>query len=74
MKPKNPPIIRPGQHKPYVRGTQQQIDERIGFVTRLLRARKTKTQIHRAVSEKFSVAWRQVDRYILWIKDCWAKN
>ena len=36
MKPKNPPIIRPGQRKPYVKATRQQIDERRGYVARLL--------------------------------------
>jgi len=67
MKPKNPPIIRLGQRKPYVKATRQQIDERIGFVSRLLRVGKTKTQIHRAVREKFTVEWRQCDRYIAWL-------
>jgi len=61
----NSPIIRPGQRKPYVKATRQQIDERIGFVARLLRAGKTKSQIHRTVREKFSVEWRQTDRYIV---------
>jgi hypothetical protein len=46
------PIIRPGQRKPYVKATRQQIDERRGYVARLLRAGKTK--------------W-QCDRYIAWL-------
>jgi hypothetical protein len=64
---KNPPIIRSGQRKPYVKATRQQIDERHGYVARLLRARKTKFQIHQAVREKFNVEWRQCDRYIAWL-------
>jgi hypothetical protein len=61
------PIIRPGQRKPYVKATRQQIDERRGYVARLLRAGKTKTQIHRAIREKFGIEWRQCDRYIAWL-------
>jgi len=67
MKTKNPPIIRTGQRKPYAKATRQKIDERRGFVARLLRAGKTKFQIHRAVREKFCVEWRQSDRYIEWL-------
>jgi len=29
-------VIRPGQRKPYVKATRRQIDERVGFVARLL--------------------------------------
>ena len=61
---KQQPVIRPGQCKPYVKATRQQIDERIGYVARLLRAGNTKSQIHCAVREKFNVEWRQCDRYI----------
>ena len=60
----NPTTIRRGQRYPYRRGTRQQIDERIGFTARLLRAGKTKTQIHRAVRKRFSIEWRQSDRYL----------
>ena len=63
------PIIRAGQRKPYTKATRQQIDERRGFVARLLRAGKTKSQIHRAVREQYNVEWRQCDRYILWLTD-----
>jgi hypothetical protein len=60
--------VRPGQPwKPYVKATRQQIDERRGYVARLLRAGKTKTQIHRAIREKFGIEWRQCDRYIAWL-------
>lgn len=59
--------VRPGQRKPYVKATLQQIDERHGFIGRMLRAGKTKTKIHRAVREKFGVEWRQCDRYIAWL-------
>jgi len=63
----NPPKVRPGQRKGYVRGTRGQIDERIGYVARMQEAGLTKTQIHRAVREKFNVEWRQCDRYIKWL-------
>ncbi len=68
------PIIRPGQRKPYVKATRQQIDERIGYITRLLRAGKTKTQIHQEVRERFNVEWRQCDRYIAWLTKTDARN
>jgi hypothetical protein len=64
---KNPPIIRTGQRKPYVKGTSAQIDERRGYVARLLAKGLTKTQIHRAVRQRFNVEWRQCDRYIAFI-------
>jgi hypothetical protein len=67
MRPRNLPIIRHGQCKPYVKATRQQTDERRGYVARLLRAGKTKCQIHRAVRENFGVEWRQCDRYIAWL-------
>lgn len=60
-------VIRPGQRKPYVKATCQQIDQRRGFVARMLHAGKTKSQIHRAVREKFNVEWRQCDRDISWL-------
>jgi hypothetical protein len=40
------PIIRPGQRKPYVKATRQQIDERIGFVARLLRRMAAVRPLH----------------------------
>jgi hypothetical protein len=61
------PIIRPGQRKPYVKATRQQIDQRRGFIARMLDAGKTKLQIHRAVRGQFNVEWRQCDRDISWL-------
>ena len=67
MKTHKQPCIRPGQHRPYVKGTQAQIDERRGFVARMMDEGATKTEIHRAVRERFNVEWRQCDRYIAWL-------
>jgi hypothetical protein len=67
MRPNHPPIVRPGQRKPYIKATRQQIDERRGFVVRLMRVGKTKTEIHHAVREKFGIEWRQCDRYVAWL-------
>ena len=65
---KRQPTIRPGQRKPYVKATRQQIDERMRSSSlRLLRAGATKTEIHRAVREKFGVEWRQCDRDLSWL-------
>ena len=60
-------FIRPGQRHFYRKGSQSEIDHRRGFVARMLDAGATKTQIHRAVREKFNVQWRQCDRYIAFV-------
>ena len=70
----NSAIIRPGQRKPYVKATRQQIDQRRGFIARMLHAGKSKTQIHRAVRENFNVEWRQCDRYISWLTRVESKD
>jgi hypothetical protein len=67
MKTYNTPVIRTGQRKTYVKATRQQIDERRGYVARLLDAGATKTEIHRAVRQRFNIEWRQCDRYIAWL-------
>ena len=59
-----PPVIRPGQRHPYRKGTRREIDERRGFVARLLASGARKMEIHRAVQTRFGVHWRQCDRYI----------
>ena len=60
----NSQVIRPGQRRPYVKGTRGQIGQRISFVALLIREGKGKFEIHRLVREKFNVEWRQCDRYI----------
>ena len=60
-------FIRPGQRHYYCKGSQGEIDQRRGFVARMLDAGATKTEIHRAVRDKFNVQWRQCDRYISWL-------
>ncbi len=60
-------FIRAGQRHAYRKGTREQIDQRRGFVARMLDAGKTKTQIHRAVRNKFNIQWRQTDRYIAFV-------
>jgi len=67
MKPKNPPIIRTGQLRPYVKGTEAQIDQRRGLVARMLDEGATKTEIHSAIREKFNIEWRQCDRYVAFV-------
>ena len=60
-------FIRPGQRHYYCKGSQGEIDQRRGFVARMLDAGATKTEIHRAVRDKFNVQWRQCDRYIAFV-------
>jgi hypothetical protein len=64
MKTAKAPVVRAGQRKPYVKGTQSQIDERIGFVARMLVADARKSEIHQFVRDQFKIEWRQCDRYI----------
>jgi hypothetical protein len=67
-------IIRPGQRHYYRKGTRQQIDERRGFVARMLAQGATKTEIHRAVREKFKICWRQCDRYLAFVSGTNART
>ena len=60
-------FIRRGQKHFYRKGSQSEIDQRRGYVARMLAAGKTKTQIHRAVREKFKICWRQTDRYLAFV-------
>jgi hypothetical protein len=62
-----PPTIRLGQKLPYRKGSQDEIDQRRGFVARMLYAGATKTEIHRAMRQRFNIEWRQCDRYIKWL-------
>jgi hypothetical protein len=54
-------IIRPGQRKPFIKGTARQIQERVEFVAGLLVKEKTRTEIHRAVRRKFNIEYLQCD-------------
>ena len=67
-------FIRPGQRVPYRKGSQSEIDQRRGFVARMLDAGATKTQIHRAVRDKFKVQWRQCDRYLAFVSGTNART
>ncbi len=60
-------FIRHGQRHYYRKGSQSEIDQRRGYVARMLDAGATKTEIHRAVRDKFNVQWRQCDRYIAFV-------
>lgn len=62
-----PGVIRPGQRKPYRKGTHAQIDQRRGHVARMLANGATKTAIHRAIRKKFNREWRTSDRDIAFI-------
>jgi hypothetical protein len=66
-KPAKPPVVRRGQKRFYVKGSQAQIDQRRGFVARMLDTGATKTEIHSAVRQRFNIEWRQTDRYIAFV-------
>jgi len=58
------PRIRPGNRKPYVKGTRQQIELRIEAASLLRYCGFSKTEIHRVFRERYGVEWRQTDRYL----------
>ena len=62
--PRKPPTIRKGQKRPFIKATNEQIRERIEFVSRLLVKQLTRSEIHRAVCPKYNVVWRTADNYI----------
>ena len=57
-------FIRPGQRVPYRKGTQREIDERRGYVLRLLARGAPKMAIHAVIKHRFNRQWRTVDRDI----------
>ena len=67
---KKPPVIRSGQRVPYQKGTQAQIDERRGYVMRLMVRGVPKTLIHAVIKVAFHCQWRTVDRDIDFIGSC----
>jgi hypothetical protein len=70
MKPTKKPVVRPGQRVPYRRGTQAQIDERRGYIARLMARGVPKTLIHAMVVIFFKRQWRTADRDIDFIGSC----
>lgn len=64
MKNGKPPVIRPGQRVPYHKGTQAEIDQRRGYVARLLARGVPKMAIHSLIRIMFARQWRTVDRDI----------
>lgn len=60
-------VIRPGQRRPYRKGTRRQIRGRIRAMAELPRQGAGKMEIHRIVRKRFNVEWRQCDRYISWL-------
>jgi len=67
MKPAKPPVIRPGQRVPYHRGSQREIDERRGHISRMLARGVPKMAIHGVIKAIFNRQWRTVDRDIRFI-------
>jgi hypothetical protein len=61
------PVIRPGQTRAYHKGSQREIDERRGAVTRLRARGVSKMEIHRFIKEKFNRQWRTADRDIAFV-------
>jgi len=69
-KTRKKPVVRPGQRVPYRRGTQAQIDERRGYIARLMARGVPKTLIHAMVVIFFKRQWRTADRDIDFIGSC----
>jgi hypothetical protein len=67
MKSGKQPVIRPGQHHPYYKGSQSEIDQRRGYVMRLLIRGVPKMMIHGVIKDRFNRQWRTVDRDIAFV-------
>lgn len=67
MKKVSCPVIRPGQRHPYRKGSQSEIDERRGYVARLLTRGVSKMAIHGVIKRRFNRQWRTVDRDIAFV-------
>jgi hypothetical protein len=61
LKLKKPPVIRPGNVRPYKRCTEAEREERIEYVAQLITQQLTRYQIHKAMLAKYDVAWNVVD-------------
>ena len=62
--PKKPPVIRPGQKRPFIKGTAAEVQERIESVAQMLVRQATRGEIHKHVSDKWNKTWRAADTYI----------
>ena len=60
----NQPAIRKGQHKPYIKATRRQTEQRIGAAAALIFCRYSKHGIRRVFKKLFGVEWRQAERYM----------
>jgi hypothetical protein len=58
------PVIRKGQHKPYVKATRLQTEQRIGAAAALIFCRHSKHRIRDVFKKLFAVEWRQAERYM----------
>ena len=67
MKAKRPPTIRRGQFHAYHRGSQREIDERRGYLARMLARGVRKMDIHAVGRVMFHRQWRTLDRDIAFI-------
>lgn len=69
-----PSVTRPGQRVPYRKGTQAEIDQRRGYVVRLLARGVPKMAIHSLIRILFARQWRTVDRdiaFVTGLADTW---
>lgn len=69
MEPTTQPtrLVRPGQRVPFHRGSQREIDERRGYIARMLARGVLKMDIHALVRVMFQREWRTTDRDIAFI-------
>ena len=59
-----PPVIRPGQRKPFKKCTQQQVEERIEFTATLVARQFKKHEIFKALKQRYNLEYRQSAEYI----------
>lgn len=76
QKKKKKPVVRTGQHKPYQKGTNEQVEERVEHLGKKL-ARDpslTRFDMHKIMLKKFNITWSSTDQTYIprakkWVTD-----
>jgi hypothetical protein len=58
------PVIRKGQHKPYIKATRKQLELRTEVAAVLDDYGLSKSEIRDIFRERYGIEWRQADRYM----------
>ena len=56
--------VRPSQKKPFKKATQEEVEERVEFVSRLVALQYKRYEIAKVVKQKYNIEFRQCAEYI----------